>query len=232
MSAAITAAAVATATAVSGTALATADRRPEPTATAATWQQPRWPMASMRPIVVNDEADYLAEMVAHHQEAVQAARQLQRSGRAEMRALGASIDKTQTAEIATMQSWLAKWYPGRPAPGYRPMMSDLSKLSGDALDGTFLQDMIPHHMVAVMMSQQLLMHGRIQHPEIADFARTVRDGQHTEMLQMQRYLADWFGTGWRMPCGPWGPGGWPDGSTPSASWGPGSPWMPGGMMGW
>ncbi|TMR89741.1 hypothetical protein [Nonomuraea basaltis] len=59
----------------------------------------------------------------------------------------------------------------------------------------------------------------------------VRDSQHAEMFQMQRYLADWFGTGWRMPCGPMGgPGRWPGGSTPSLE--PGSPWMPGGMMGW
>ncbi|WP_162795877.1 DUF305 domain-containing protein [Nonomuraea lactucae] len=229
MGVAIAATAVATATAVSGATLATADRGPKPTTAAAGWRQPCWPMGSMHRIVVNDEAGYLAQMVAHHQEAVEAARQLQRSSRTEMRALGASIVKTQTAEIATMKSWLTTWYPGQKAALSRPMMRDLSKLSGDALDETFLQDMIPHHMVAVMMSQQVLMHGRIQHPQIADLARTVRDSQHTEMFQMQRYLADWFGTGWRMPCGPWG---WPDGSTPSPSQGTGSPWMLGGMMGW
>ncbi|HUR07018.1 MAG TPA: DUF305 domain-containing protein [Nonomuraea sp.] len=71
----------------------------------------------------------------------------------------------------------------------------MTALSGDALDEAFLQDMIAHHMAAVMMSQRLLMHGRIQHQEIAGFARTVRDDQHAEMFQMQRYLADWFGTG-------------------------------------
>ncbi|MET9342111.1 DUF305 domain-containing protein [Nonomuraea sp. NPDC003804] len=198
----LTTAAVATAVAVSGGVLATADRRPVPTATAAGWQQPCRPMGATHRIVADDEADYLAQMVAHHQEAIEAARQLQRSGRAEMRTLGASIVRTQTAEITAMRTWLATWYPSRQAVPYRPMMRDLSKLSGDALDETFLQDMIPHHMVAVMMSQQLLMHGRVQHREVADFARTVRDSQHAEMFQMQRYLADWFGTGWRMPCAP------------------------------
>ncbi|MFF4620500.1 DUF305 domain-containing protein [Nonomuraea jabiensis] len=78
------------------------------------------------------------------------------------------------------------------------MMRDLSKLSGDALDQTFLQDMIPHHMAAVMMSQQLLASGQAEHPEVADFAAKVRDTQHAEMLQMRRYLADWFGE-WGMP---------------------------------
>lgn len=228
--AALVAAALLTTTAAGGAALATADRQPQPATVG--WQQVHWPMGSMHQMVVDDEAGYLAQMVAHHQEAVEAASQLQRSSRAEMRALGASIVKTQTAEIATMKTWLTTWYPGQKAPGYRPMMRDLSKLSGDALDETFLQDMIPHHMAAVMMSQQLLMHGRIQHPQIADFARTVRDSQHAEMFQMQRYLADWFGASWRMPRAPWGgQWQWPDGSTPSPSRGPGLPWTPGGVTG-
>ncbi|MGW3353407.1 hypothetical protein ACWDA3_59840 [Nonomuraea rubra] len=36
-------------------------------------------------------------------------------------------------------------------------------------------------------------------PEVAAFARQVRDGQHAEMVRMQRYLAEWFG-GSGMPC--------------------------------
>ncbi|GAA3560779.1 DUF305 domain-containing protein [Nonomuraea rosea] len=217
---------------VSGAAIATADHQQVRATTATGWQQPCLPMGSMHRIVVNDEADYLAQMVAHHQEAVDAAAQLHRSGRDEMRALAASITKTQSAEINTMKAWLAAWYPGQRAASYQPMMRDLAKLSGDALDETFLQDMIPHHMAAVMMSQQLLMHGRIRHQEVAGFAQTVRDDQRAEMFQMQRYLSDWFGTVRPMPCGPWGgPWRWSDDSTPSPSRAPGSSWMPGGMMG-
>lgn len=171
---------------------------------AAAWQETASPTGWMPGANVSDEVGYLTHMVAHHQEAVAAARQLQRSGRAEMRTLGASIVRTQTAEIASMKAWLAKWYPGRPAASdYRPMMRDLSKLSGDGLDETFLQDMIPHHMMAVMMSEQLLMHGRVPHAEIAAFAGQVRDAQHAEMFQMQQYLADWFGRS-GMPCPMWG----------------------------
>jgi uncharacterized protein (DUF305 family) len=174
---------------------------------------------------VEGEFDYLTHMVAHHEEAVDAARQLERSGRAEMRALGTSIVTTQTAEITKMNARLAEWYPGRSATlPYQPMMRDLSRLSGDALDEAFLQDMIPHHMAAVMASQQLLVHSRIQHQEVTDFARAVRDDQHTEIFQMQRYLADWFGGGWEMPYGA-GLGG---SSTPGAGNGPCGP---GGMMG-
>ncbi|MEU7837724.1 DUF305 domain-containing protein [Nonomuraea sp. NPDC049129] len=152
IAAAIAAGALLAAAAVGGAALATAHH--QPTATAAGWQQAGWPMGGMHRVTMDNEADYLAQMVPHHQEAVEAAGQLQRSGRAEMRAMGASIVKTQAAEITTMKAWLAKWYPGRAAASYRPMMRDLSKLSGDALDRTFLEDMIGHHMAAVMMSSR------------------------------------------------------------------------------
>ncbi|WP_197048593.1 DUF305 domain-containing protein [Streptosporangium roseum] len=151
---------------------------------------------------VDDEFDYLTQMLPHHQEAVTAARQLRRSERPQMRRLGESIVATQSAEIVKMKAWLDQWYSGRStAVGYRPMMRDLSKLSGDALDEAFLRDMIPHHMGAIMMSQQLLMRGRAEHEQVAAFARTVRDDQHAEMFQMRQWLADWFGeTG--MPGGP------------------------------
>ncbi|WP_433429108.1 DUF305 domain-containing protein [Nonomuraea sp. CA-141351] len=171
------------------------------------------PYGSMRSVHVSDEADYLAHMVANQHEAVAAARHLQRSDRPQMRALGASIAETQSAETATMKAWLGKWYPGRSGAeaGYQPMMRELSRLSGDALDEAFLRDMIGQHMAAVMMSQQLLSFGRAQHGEVAAFAAKMRDRRHAEILQMQRYLADWFrGT----QCGTWGR---PPGSSPAPS---------------
>ena len=147
-------------------------------------------MTSMR---VASEADYLATMIPHHQEAVAAAEELSRSARPEMRRLGASIVTTQTAEIDRMQAWLTRWYPRvTPPTDYRPMMRDLSGLSGDALDEAFLEDMIPHHMMAVMMSQQVLMRDLATHDSVERFAQTVRGDQHAEILTMRTWLAAWF----------------------------------------
>jgi uncharacterized protein (DUF305 family) len=73
------------------------------------------------------------------------------------------------------------------------MMRDLTGLRGDALDKAFLDDMIPHHMAAVMMSQQLLTGNLAEHPEVEPFARTIRDTQRAEIMQMHGWLADWFG---------------------------------------
>jgi len=148
--------------------------------------------------VARDEFSYLTHMVAHHQEAVEAARHLTRSGRPQMRAFGRDIVATQSAQIDRMKGWLATWYAGRSTDAdYRPMMRDLSGLSGDRLDRVFLQDMVVHHMAAVMSSQQLLAHGRAEHPQVETLARTIRDEQHAEIFQMQSWLTTWFGVSWR-----------------------------------
>src|SRR5680860_500847 len=107
---------------------------------------------------VASEYSYLTEMVAHHEEAVVAAQQLERAPRAEMRAFGEAIIASQSAQMDQMQRWLTDWYPTRSGQAdYQPMMRDLTGLSGDRLDRVFLQDMVGHHMGAVMMSQRLLM---------------------------------------------------------------------------
>lgn len=151
---------------------------------------------------VTSEYDYLSQMVPHHEEAIAAARQLQRSSRPEMRRLGQSIVTTQTAEVGTMKGWLRQWYPQSPAPSPgATTMPDLSGLSGNQLDKAFLQHMIPHHMMAIMTSEQLLVHGEAVHPEVAAFARKVRDDQRAEVATMRRYLVQWFGEQ-SMPCIP------------------------------
>ncbi len=158
---------------------------------------------AMHGMRAGSEYAYLAEMVAHHQEAVSAARQLERSDRATMRELGRSIVASQTAQIDQMQGWLADWYPDRPGQvAYQPMMRDLSGLEGDRLDRAFLQDMLGHHMGAVMMSQQLLIGGVADHDQVEVLARTIRDEQRAEIFQMERWLQAWFGGGWQQGlCG-------------------------------
>ncbi len=147
---------------------------------------------------VSSEYAYLTEMIAHHEEAVTAAQQLQRSPRAEMREFGEAIIDSQSAQIDLMQQWLTDWYPTRSGQAdYQPMMRDLTDLSGDRLDRVFLQDMVGHHMGAVMMSQRLLMGGVADHEQVAVLAQTIRDDQHAEIFQMQQWLQEWFGQGWQ-----------------------------------
>ena len=150
-------------------------------------------MPGMHGTRVASEYDYLSEMVAHHEEAVMAARELQRSERSEMRAFGESIVESQTAQIDQMEQWLDDWYPDRSGRvDYEPMMRDLTGLSGDELDRAFLQDMTGHHMGAVMMSQQLLVGDLVTQAEVEELATTIRDDQHAEIFQMQQWLREWF----------------------------------------
>lgn len=145
---------------------------------------------------VGTEFAHLTEMVAHHGEAVAAAQELERSARPEMRAFGRSILTSQQAQIDQMNDWLVKWYPGRSTEvDYQPMMRDLSGLSRDHLDRAFLEDMVPHHMMAVMMSQQLLVRGVADHDRVNDLAQSIRDEQHAEILEMRRWLTAWYGVG-------------------------------------
>lgn len=165
------------------------------------WRGPGGMMSgsgSMHGMRAGSEYAYLAEMVAHHQEAVFAARQLERSDRAPMRELGRSIVASQTAQIDQMQEWLADWYADRSGQvAYQPMMRDLSGLEGDRLDRAFLRDMLGHHMGAVMMSQQLLIRGVADHDQVEALARTIRDEQRAEIFQMQRWLQAWLGGRWQ-----------------------------------
>ena len=147
--------------------------------------------------VPTSEAEYLVEMVAHHEEAVTAAQELARSDRPEMRDLGTSIVESQTAQIELMSGWLDRWHPDAGSADYEPMMRDLTGLDGDELDRTFLEDMVGHHMMAVMTSQHLLMAGGDVHPEVADLADAIRDEQHREIVTMTRWLREWFDASWR-----------------------------------
>lgn len=161
--------------------------------------------ASHSMTTASSEAGFLVEMVAHHEEAIAAARQLERSARPEMRAFGAQVVAAQSDEVRRMRGWLADWYPEQSLDAdYTPMMRDLSGLEGDALDEAFLQDMVGHHMTAVMMSQHLLVGGRIRHAQVDDLATGIRDTQRAEIVQMRAWLAEWFDTspfghGWMGP---------------------------------
>ena len=96
-----------------------------------------------------------------------------------------------------MESWLAEWYPDDSTDGdHEPMMRDLTGLSGDRLDRTFLEDMVPHHMAAVMMSQHGLASGLFDHDGVAVLAADIRDDQRVEIVRMRAWLRDWFGARW------------------------------------
>ena len=149
-------------------------------------------MGSMN-VFVDSEYEFLVHMIPHHEEAVATATYLkENTEREEIREFAEGIIRTQSAEIEQMTTWLENWYPDRSHQvDYQPMMRDLDMLKGDALDQAFLEDMIPHHMAAIMMSQQLLNRGLAEHEEVEILARSIRASQQNEIQMMMRWLASW-----------------------------------------
>lgn len=159
-------------------------------------------MGMMQNMVIGSEFEYLSQMIPHHQEAIDTAKRVLEYGdspegrltqRPELREFLQNIIEVQTAEIEQMQVWLDQWYPGQTSTQtYAPMMRDLSQLEGEELEQAFLEDMIMHHMGAVMMSQILLNHDLVKHNEVIPFAQQIATSQRQEIHQMHAWLQDWF----------------------------------------
>ncbi len=144
-------------------------------------------------VFVDNEYEYLVHMIPHHREAIDNAEILrENTEREEMRNFAEEIIQTQREEIRLMEGFLNDWYPEEDHEvRYEPMMGDYENLTGNELDIAFLEDMIPHHMEAVMMSQQLLMRGLAEHEEVAVLAQDIRNEQRDEIFKMEEWLSDW-----------------------------------------
>ena len=147
-------------------------------------------MAMMQHMFVTSERSFIEMMIPHHEEAIVTAEAvLERGGTTEdVRDLMNDIITAQTAEVAAMREWYTAWF-GEPYADkhiYEPMMRDLSGLSGAALDQAFLEDMIPHHMGAIMMARSVQPH--IEHEEMRELTQNVVRTQSAEIVQMRRIL--------------------------------------------
>jgi len=142
-------------------------------------------------MMVSSEREFVTGMIPHHQEAANTAKEvLARGGStAEIRTLAEEIIEAQETEIAMLKEWHLAWYGEAYIVdnSYQPMMRDLSQLSGAALDQRFLEDMIPHHMGAIMMAQSVRPY--IEHQEVTDMANAIMTTQTAEIEVMQELLA-------------------------------------------
>ncbi len=144
---------------------------------------------------VESEAQFLAQMIPHHQEAIDTAKVLlDGTEREEMREFARGIISSQQAEADDMTGWLEQWHPDEPEfSDYEPMMDpDLADMTGDELDQTFIEGMLEHHMMAVHMSRMLLEGDLDEHAEVTELATNIRDNQTREILQMHDWLDEWF----------------------------------------
>lgn len=147
-------------------------------------------MGMMQQMFVTSEQAFIEHMIPHHQEAIDTAGEvLERGGTTEeVRELMDNIIAAQTAEIESMKAWYETWYGNvyEDTGDYEPMMRELEDLSGAELDQAFLQDMIRHHMGAIMMARSVQPY--IEHDEITELTQTIVTTQSAEIAQMRQML--------------------------------------------
>lgn len=141
-------------------------------------------------MMVSSEREFIQGMIPHHQEAVDTAKEvIARGGTTpEIRTLAENIIVAQEKEIADMKMWYQSWYGEAytDTDTYEPMMRELENLSGATLDRVFLEDMIMHHMGAIMMAQSVQPY--IEHQEMETLTRAIVSSQSKEIAEMRQML--------------------------------------------
>jgi uncharacterized protein (DUF305 family) len=145
----------------------------------------------------------LANMIAHHEGAIDMAKQAQTKAKhSELKTLANNIISSQTKEKDDMLAWQQAWdYPAssgemmmdHSAMGMMgemdAMTAELEPLSGDAFDKKFLELMIEHHMSAVGMARPGLKNAL--HSEVKKLVQDIITAQTSEIAQMRQWQKDW-----------------------------------------
>lgn len=149
---------------------------------------------------------FIEQMIPHHQGAIDMANlALEKATHPEIKTLAQAILKAQTAENQKMRSWYQDWF-GRSVPEQGSTVSggmmsqggmhmgssqDISVLKNAAnFDKEFIEQMIPHHQMAIMMARML--ESGTNRPEMLQLAKNIQSSQAAEIQQMQGWYAVWY----------------------------------------
>ncbi|MDX2271044.1 MAG: DUF305 domain-containing protein [Cyanobacteriota bacterium] len=83
------------------------------------------------------------------------------------------------------------WQTGMGCMGMRIMLGNTVALQNASdFDRAFIEEMVPHHQMGVMMAQMVLANS--DRPEIQKLAQTMIDTQTAEINQMQQWYQQWY----------------------------------------
>src|SRR3989344_796969 len=152
-------------------------------------------------ITTNIDRNFIEQMIPHHEDAITMADiALQKAKHPEIKQLAKDIKRTQSEEITKMKGWYTNWY-GKDVPQAEQAMgghgmgmmgdeSDITKLETTGnFDKAFIEEMIPHHQMAVMMAT-MLKNGT-NRPEMEKLADNIISAQSKEINQMRQWYKDW-----------------------------------------
>ena len=145
----------------------------------------------------NIDRHFIEQMIPHHEGAIAMAKvALERSKRSEILSLANDIIKAQEAEIVDMRGWYQSWYGSTPPAGGFGMgmhmggmegdLSALKSVSAADFDREFIEQMIPHHEMAIMMAQML--QASTQRAEMKQLADNIITSQSREINMMRSWL--------------------------------------------
>ncbi len=150
---------------------------------------------------------FIEQMVPHHEGAIAMANlALQKAKHPEIKTLATAIISAQTSEIQSMKSWYQDWF-GNTVPKVSPgmmgggMMSqsgmhmggqeDMTALENATdFDKVFIEEMIPHHQLAIMMANML--QSGTNRPEMQQLAKNIISSQSKDIQQMQAWYVQWY----------------------------------------
>ncbi len=156
----------------------------------------------------NIDKHFIEQMIPHHDGAVAMAKlALVKSKRQEIKTLANAIITGQTKEIEDMTSWYKNWY-GKDVPKGNVGMIGGGIMPGSGMhmggaedmktletatdfDKAFLEAMIPHHQLALMMVQML--EAGTTRPEMLQLAKNITSSQSKEIKDMQGWYKAWYG---------------------------------------
>lgn len=148
---------------------------------------------------------FIEQMIPHHEGAIIMANlALEKAERSEIKILAQAIVKAQSDENQQMKSWYKDWFDkdvskdsammgGMMSQGGMHMGSsqDISALKNAAdFDKEFIEQMIPHHQMAIMMARML--EAGTNRPEMQQLAKNIIKSQSEEIQQMQGWYINWY----------------------------------------
>jgi uncharacterized protein (DUF305 family) len=144
------------------------------------------------------EANFLADLIAHHQAAVaMAGLAEERAERAELKGFASLVGAGHAKEIETMQGWLEEWYGETTADDEEGVLDRkvqrqidaLAELEGDEFDEALLKALSLHHADALTLARDGLLSA--YHSELVDLCRELSEAQSDEIALMRGWLMEW-----------------------------------------
>jgi len=150
---------------------------------------------------------FIEQMIPHHDGAIAMANlALEKAKRPEIKTLATAIIVAQTTEIQSMNGWYKDWF-GNAVPKVSTGMMGGGMMSQSGMhmggqedmkalenatdfDKAFIEEMIPHHQLAIMMANML--QSGTNRPLMQQLAKNIIESQSKEIQQMQSWYKIWY----------------------------------------